>query len=188
MHEGSSGSRENKKLYCVNLRWHRPIVYLVSLKCYVNRQIQPYRSKVQVLYSALLHVSAVYISHHQGSKQFTKNWKVTSTLDNRSTILVNSVTRNIKKKCSRAENLAATTTEQSVKTIKYGAHFLRFQRFLACSHHCGTDIKSLIPPFRLPVRPHVPWDPTNAPSWNLTVENIKRNCGTLSVLDTIGQT
>jgi hypothetical protein len=31
------------------------------------------------------------------------------------------------------------------KTITYGAHFVHFQLFQACSHPCGADIKSLIP-------------------------------------------
>jgi len=46
-------------------RWHRPVVYFLLLKCHINRQTQPYRSSILVLWSALLHVSAVYISHHQ---------------------------------------------------------------------------------------------------------------------------
>ena len=36
-----------------------------ALKCYFNWQTKPYRSNVLVIYSVLVHVSAVYISHHQ---------------------------------------------------------------------------------------------------------------------------
>jgi hypothetical protein len=47
------------------LRWHRPAVYILSLKCHINRQTQPYSFNLLVLYSALLHVSFVYMSQHQ---------------------------------------------------------------------------------------------------------------------------
>ena len=33
-----------------SLCWHRPAVYLLSLKCYINRRTQPYRSNILVLY------------------------------------------------------------------------------------------------------------------------------------------
>ena len=44
-------------------RFHRPVVYFLSLMCYINRQTQPYRCNVFIRYSALLHVSAVHITH-----------------------------------------------------------------------------------------------------------------------------
>ena len=44
-------------------RCHRPIVYFLSLQCCINRQTQYYRPNIPVLHSALLHVSAVHITH-----------------------------------------------------------------------------------------------------------------------------
>lgn len=42
------------------------IIYICYwLRCYINLQTQLCRSKASVLYSVLLHISAVYISHHQ---------------------------------------------------------------------------------------------------------------------------
>jgi hypothetical protein len=48
-----------------NFRFHRPVVYFLSLRCYINRQTQRYSCNIFILYSALLHVSAVHISHNQ---------------------------------------------------------------------------------------------------------------------------
>ena len=47
--------------------FHRPVGYFLSLSCYINRQTQPYRQNIFILYSVLLHVSAVHINHHQAS-------------------------------------------------------------------------------------------------------------------------
>jgi len=52
---------------------HRPVVYFLSSQCYINRQTQHNRPNILVLYSALLHVSAVHISHHQAGISSHKN-------------------------------------------------------------------------------------------------------------------
>jgi hypothetical protein len=51
------------------------LVKLKEIRCCVNRQTQPNRSNIPVLYSVLLHVSAVYISHHHLGISSQKNEK-----------------------------------------------------------------------------------------------------------------
>jgi len=43
------------------LRFRRSVVYFLSLPYYTNRQ-----TRILILYSALLHVSAIYIGHRHG--------------------------------------------------------------------------------------------------------------------------
>jgi len=47
--------------------FHRPVVYFLLLQGYINRQTQNYSCNILILYSALLQVSAVHITHHQVS-------------------------------------------------------------------------------------------------------------------------
>jgi len=63
------------------LSFHRPVVYFLLLQCYINRQTRPYSCNILILYSALLHVSAVHIPHHpvspnkQRCKTVIKYWQ-----------------------------------------------------------------------------------------------------------------
>ena len=43
-----------------------------TVKCHINRQTQLCRYNILVLYSALLHVSTVYISRYQGRYRYTQ--------------------------------------------------------------------------------------------------------------------
>ena len=47
----------------VNLDWHRPLVYFLSINCLLNDQTQPYISSILVFRYTLQHVSAVHMSH-----------------------------------------------------------------------------------------------------------------------------
>jgi hypothetical protein len=43
-------------------RWHRPVVYFLSLQCFVKPQTQHYRYNILTDYSTPLYISAVHIT------------------------------------------------------------------------------------------------------------------------------
>ena len=53
-------------------RFHRPVVFFLSLQCYTNQQTQQTRPNIPFLHSTLLHVSAV----HRLATVHTKNKKL----------------------------------------------------------------------------------------------------------------
>ena len=42
--------------------WQHPVLYFLSVQCYVNRQTQHYRYNMVTVYSTPLHISAVHIT------------------------------------------------------------------------------------------------------------------------------
>jgi hypothetical protein len=47
--------------------WQHPVLYFLSVQCYINRHTQHYRYNILTVYSTLLYISAVHITHHQVS-------------------------------------------------------------------------------------------------------------------------